>query len=177
MINGYFSLTARAIAICMVAVLTLMGTALSDSGNNINSSPKLVLNKSVSPSNITMDDTTTIIIRVENTGSDVKSVKITDTIPEGFNLVSGSTSQEYSTLKTTESRIFQYTMKATSAGQFVIDPAKETYEDDKGIPYTGYSNKVNITVQIQPKTPAFEGITALVSLISVLLILKLRRFR
>jgi uncharacterized repeat protein (TIGR01451 family) len=136
--------------------------------------------KSLSPSTITEGDSTTVTLRVENTGGDAKSVKITDAIPQGFTLVSGSASQEYSTLKATESRTFQYTIKATGTGRFVSDLATVTYQDDKGNSYSGASNSATITVQAgasaqappqqaaQPKTPGFETILAGIGIISAL---------
>jgi uncharacterized repeat protein (TIGR01451 family) len=141
--------------------------------------PQLTLTKSLSPSTITEGDSTTVTIRVENTGSDAKSVKITDAIPQGFNLVSGSASQEYATLKATESRTFQYTIKATGTGRFVSDLATVTYQDEKGNSYSGASNSATITVQAgqagqvpaaQPKTPGFGVILAGIGMILALVL-------
>jgi len=88
--------------------------------------PSLALTKSLSPSTITEGDSTTVTIRVENTGGDAKSVKIADTIPQGFTIISGSASQEYATLKATESRTFQYTIKATgNSTSSTISAAKD----------------------------------------------------
>jgi uncharacterized repeat protein (TIGR01451 family) len=108
--------------------IRIYNRALSDSEIKANyeaskapAAPQLTLTKSLSPSTITEGDSTTVTIRVENTGGDAKSVKITDAIPQGFTLVSGSASQEYATLKATESRTFQYTIKATGTGRFVSD--------------------------------------------------------
>jgi uncharacterized repeat protein (TIGR01451 family) len=143
--------------------------------------PSLTLTKSLSPSTITEGDSTTVTIRVENTGGDAKSVKITDAIPQGFTIVSGSASQEYATLKATESRTFQYTIKATGTGRFVSDLATVAYQDDKGNSYSGASNSATITVQAgqagqvpaaQPKTPGFGAILAG---IGIILALALRR--
>ena len=74
-------------------------------------------------------------------------MKIIDAIPQGFTLVSGAASQEYTTLKATESRTFQYTIKATGTGRFVSDLATVTYQDEKGNSYSGASNSATITVQ------------------------------
>jgi uncharacterized repeat protein (TIGR01451 family) len=145
------------------------------------SAPQLTLTKSLSPSTITEGDSTTVTIRVENTGGDAKSVKITDAIPQGFTLVSGSASQEYATLKATESRTFQYTIKATGTGRFVSDLATVTYQDERGNSYSGASNSATITVQAgqagqipaaQPKTPGFG---AIIAGIGIILVLALRR--
>ncbi len=164
--------------------------ALSDSEIKANYEDKqttplqLTLTKSISPSTITEGDSTTVTIRVENTGGDAKSVKITDVVPQGFTLVSGIASQEYATLKATESRTFQYTIKATGTGRFVSDLATVTYQDEKGNSYySGASNSATITVQAdtsaqspqqqappaaQPKTPGFGVILAGIGIISVL---------
>lgn len=109
--------------------------------------PSLTLAKSTSPSTINEGEITTVTIRVENTGGDAKSVRIADAVPQGFTLVSGATSQEYSTLKGSEYRTFQYTMKAIGTGRFITDLATVTYQDDKGNSYSGASNSATITVQ------------------------------
>lgn len=109
--------------------------------------PSLTLAKSASPSTINEGDTTTVTIRVDNSGGDAKSVRIADAIPDGFTLVSGTASQEYSILKGGEYRTFQYIMKATGTGRFITDLATVTYQDDNGNSYSGASNSATITVQ------------------------------
>lgn len=137
--------------------------------------PQLTLTKSISPSTITSSDPTIVTIRVENTGGDARSVKIIDAIPQSFTLISGAATQEYITLKAGESRAFQYTIKATSTGSFVSDPATVIYQDEKSNSYSSTSNSATITVQqpqATPKTPAFESIITLASLILIILIIK-----
>jgi len=117
--------------------------------------PQLTLTKSLSPSTITEGESTTVTLRVENTGGDAKSVKITDTIPQGFTIIISSASQEYAALKATESRTFHYTVKPGGAGNFVSEKATATYSDDNGNSYTASSNTVLISVSasaIQPYT-------------------------
>lgn len=109
--------------------------------------PKLTLTKSLSPSPITETDSTTITIKVENTGGDAaKNIKITDSTPQDFTLISGATSQEYTTLKAGEARTFQYIIKPTGTGKYVTEKATATYSDDEGNSYTSASNAVTISV-------------------------------
>jgi len=139
--------------------------------------PKLLLTKSISPSTINEKDTATFTIRVENTGGDARNVKITDTIPEGFNFVSGTMTQEYIILNPSESRTFQYILKAMNAGRFVSDPASVTYRDDKDNSYSSASNSATITVKgSQPQeAPRLSGFSALLAGICIVFAMALRR--
>ncbi len=109
--------------------------------------PELTLTKSASPSTIQEGETTTISIRVEDTGSGVaKSIEVTDTIPTGFKIISGSKSASFDKIKPGDYRTFEYTLKATGSGKFTCDPATATYKDDDGNSYSAASNSVSIQV-------------------------------
>jgi PGF-CTERM protein/uncharacterized repeat protein (TIGR01451 family) len=109
--------------------------------------PSLTLTKSASPSAIQEGEPTTISIRVENTGAgDAKAVEVTDTIPTGFKIISGSKSASFDTIKPGDYRTFEYTLKATGSGKFTCDPATATYEDADGNSYSAASNSVSIQV-------------------------------
>jgi uncharacterized repeat protein (TIGR01451 family) len=113
------------------------------------------ITKLVNPFNIYESEATTISIKTENKGSaDAKNIKITDSAPTEFTLVSGSMDQNYDTLEPKEYRTYQYTIKATETGRFVTDVASATYEDEKGNSYSCASNPVTITVDGgTPSTP------------------------
>jgi uncharacterized repeat protein (TIGR01451 family)/PGF-CTERM protein len=109
--------------------------------------PALSLTKSASPSTIQEGETTTISIRVENTGTgDAKTIEVTDTIPTGFKIISGSKSASFDKIKPGDYRTSEYTLKATGSGKFTCDPATATYEDADGNSYSAVSNPVSIQV-------------------------------
>jgi len=109
--------------------------------------PALTLTKSASPSTIQEGETTTISIRVENAGTgDAKSVDVTDTIPLGFKIISGSKSESFGEIKSGDYRTLEYTLKATGSGKFTCDPATATYKDADGNSYSAASNSVSIQV-------------------------------
>jgi uncharacterized repeat protein (TIGR01451 family) len=107
----------------------------------------LVLTKSATPSTIQKGETTTIAIKVENTGlEDVKAVKVTDNITAGFEIIEGSNSASFDEIKPGDYRIFEYTLNATEFGKFTSDPATATYKDADGNSYSAASNPVSIQV-------------------------------
>ena len=109
--------------------------------------PALTLTKSASPSTIQEGETTTISIRIENTGTgDAKSVEVTDTIPLGFKIISGSKSASFNEIKLGDYRTLEYTLKATGTGKFTCDPATATYKDTDGNSNSAASNSVSIQV-------------------------------
>jgi uncharacterized repeat protein (TIGR01451 family) len=85
--------------------------------------PELTLTKSASPSTIQEGETTTISTRVENTGTeDALSVEVTDTIPTGFKIISGSKSASFDEIKPGDYRTSEYTLKATDSGEIHVRP-------------------------------------------------------
>lgn len=122
--------------------------------------PSLAISKTVFPSTLQEDDTTTITIEIKNKGSvDVKNIEITDSFPTEFTLVSGSMNHSYDAIKPNEWRSYQYSIKATEAGGFETDVASITYEDEKGNAYSSASNLVMITV-VPETTPMPAPATA-----------------
>jgi uncharacterized repeat protein (TIGR01451 family) len=108
---------------------------------------ELTLTKSASPSTIQEGETTTISIRVENTGTgDAKSVEVGDTIPPGFKIISGSKSESFGEIKPGDYRTSEYTLKATGSGKFTCDPATATFKDADGNSYSAASNSMSILV-------------------------------
>lgn len=109
--------------------------------------PSLTLTKSASPSSIQEGETTTISIRVENIGTgDTKAIEVTDTIPTGFKIISGSKSASFDKIKPGDYRTCEYTLKATGSGKFTCDPATATYKDAEGNSYSAASDSVSIQV-------------------------------
>ncbi len=109
--------------------------------------PTLTLTKSALPSTIQEGETTTISIRVENTGTaEANNAQVTDTIPVGFKIISGSKSESFGVIKPGEYRTFEYTLKATGSGKFTCDPATSTYKDIDGNSFSAASNSVSLQV-------------------------------
>jgi uncharacterized repeat protein (TIGR01451 family) len=110
--------------------------------------PSLSITKTASPSTIQAGETTTITIAIENKGDGTATdVSVSDAIPREFQLTSGSTTQDYDTIKTGEYRTFEYTLEATATGRFVLDPATAEYSDEQGKSYSDESDPVTINVE------------------------------
>lgn len=110
--------------------------------------PRLKLTKSASPSVLQVGETTTITIRVKNIGTeDATSVKVTDTIPTGLKILSGSKSASSDEIKPGSYRTFEYTLKATGSGNFTCEDVTATHKDADGNSYYPRgSNSVSIQV-------------------------------
>ncbi len=109
--------------------------------------PEITLTKSASPSIIQEGETVTISVRVENRGTgDAKTVDVTDTIPLGFKIISGSKSESFGEIKSGDYRTLEYTLKATGSGKFTCDPATATYTDANGKSYSAASNAMSLEV-------------------------------
>ena len=103
--------------------------------------------KSVSPDTAELGNTTTITLTMTNTGTaDLKNITVSDTVPEGFTIASGSPDKNYDILKPKESRSFQYAIKPSETGTFGLEPAAVSYYDKDGAPHTGKSNTLNVVV-------------------------------
>ena len=142
------------------------------------SPPKLTLEKSLSSSVITVSDPITITVRVDNTGGDAMNVKITDMIPQGFALISGTSTQEYIIVKTKESKTFQYILKANGSGEFVLDPATLTCQDNKGNSCSSSSNSATITVKANKQEttlPKMSGFGTVLAGIGIVFAIAFRR--
>jgi PGF-CTERM protein/uncharacterized repeat protein (TIGR01451 family) len=109
--------------------------------------PEITMTKSASPSTIQEGETVTISVRVDNTGTgDAKTVEVTDTIPLGFKIISGSKSESFGEIKSGDYRTFEYILKATGSGKFTCDPATATYTDADGKSYSAASNAMSLQV-------------------------------
>lgn len=181
MIKRKISLVAWILVIGFVATQLFAGTALGDDYG----SPILKLTKSVSPSNITDNGTATIKITVNNIGNgNAKDINISDKIPNGFVLESGTPyrectkSDEYCTMKPNESREFAYKIKEISSSGsgsgFITDSATITYKDEKGFLISSASNNVIINI-VEPKNEKASGFEASILAIGVFIALAYRK--
>ncbi|RZN42511.1 MAG: DUF11 domain-containing protein [Methanosarcinales archaeon] len=77
----------------------------------------LSLTKSAAPHSIKQGQTTTVTLTVKNTGTtEITDIEVSDTIPSDLTFVSGETSKTYASLKSKDSREFQYVLQPSDAG-------------------------------------------------------------
>ena len=123
----------------------------------------LSVTKLPSPHTIKEGDTTTVTVTVRNTGLDeIRDIRIADSIPSDFTLVSGETDAAYSLLKSNESRTLQYVIKPSQSGTFNLDPAEASYYDDSG-KHIARSDAATLMVipsaELQPTPPQNASVT------------------
>ncbi|MBU4492539.1 MAG: DUF11 domain-containing protein [Euryarchaeota archaeon] len=107
----------------------------------------IVLTRTISPEYTELGNTTTITLTLKNTGrAELANITVSDTIPEGFTLVSGRPEKNYDLLKPHDSRIFQYVVKPSETGTFTMEPARVSYYDKDGSIHEGKSDISKIVV-------------------------------
>lgn len=113
----------------------------------------LSVTKVPSPHTIEEGDITTVTVTVRNAGAagatetgEIRDIVVTDSVPPGFKLTSGSVHAEYPRLKLDESRTLQYVIKPPASGTFNLDPVEVSYSDDRGENYTARSDSATLTV-------------------------------
>ncbi|MCK4458618.1 MAG: DUF11 domain-containing protein [Methanosarcinales archaeon] len=121
----------------------------------------LSVTKVPSPHTIEEGDTTTVTVTVRNAGAtgtgEIRDIVVTDFVPSGFKLMSGSVHAEYPLLKPDESRTLQYAITPPASGTFNLDPVEVSYSDDRGEHHTARSDSATLTVVasagLQPTAP------------------------
>ena len=114
-----------------------------------------------SPHTIEEGDTTTVTVTVRNAGAtgtgEIRDIVVTDSVPSGFTLVSGSVHAEYPLLKPDESRTLQYVIKPSLSGTFNLEPVEVLYSDERGGHHSARSDSTTLTVVasagLQPTAP------------------------
>ena len=110
----------------------------------------LSVTKVPSPHTIEEGDTTTVTVTVRNAGAtgtgEIRDIVVTDFVPPGFKLMSGSVHAEYPLLKLDESRTLQYVIKPPTSGTFNLDPVEVSYSDDRGEHHAAISDGATLTV-------------------------------
>ncbi len=114
------------------------------------------LTRSASPEATELGNTTGITLTITNSGtSDLTNITVTDTIPVGFTLATGSPEKNYDILKQKESRSFQYSIKPSDIGTFSLEPASVSFYDKDGFLHTGKSSATKVVVI--PSTRPADG--------------------
>ncbi len=112
--------------------------------------------RSASPETTEQGNATTITLTLTNTGTaDLMNITVSDTIPTGFTLATGSPEKNYDILKQKESRSFQYSIKPSDTGTFSLDPASVSYYDKDGSPHPSKSGTTKVIVI--PSTRPADG--------------------
>ncbi len=96
---------------------------------------KLFISKSASPYRIMQGKNSTISIFIKNyADTDIKDIDISDSIPQGFDILTGvlPIQKKIDILRTGESRQIQYSITAKESGNFTLDPAKVSFKDSDG---------------------------------------------
>ncbi|MHC1575097.1 MAG: BatD family protein [Candidatus Methanogasteraceae archaeon] len=113
----------------------------------------LSVTKIPSPHTIEEGDTTTVTVTVRNAGAagatetgEIRDIVVTDFVPTGFKLMSGSVHAEYPLLKLDESRTLQYVIKPPTSGTFNLDPVEVSYSDERGEYHPARSDSATLTV-------------------------------
>ena len=111
----------------------------------------MTLTKSTSSSIIHEGENIIISNMVENTGyKDAKNIEIVDTVPTGFEFISGSRSLFFEKIEPGGDQNFEYSIKATETGKFIVSPSILSYKDDRDTIYFNESNPITIQVDIAP---------------------------
>jgi hypothetical protein len=118
---------------------------------------KLTVNKSVSPWSIKQGTDTRVTIMYTNDGNaPLHDIEIEDTYPDGFVLISGEPVMAVpQSLMPDESRIFDYTLRATKTGTFTFPKTSALYAGNDGNYHTVVSNAPVVTV-LAPLFPEVE---------------------
>jgi len=118
--------------------------------------PSLTLTKSTSSSIIHEGENIIISNMVENTGyKDAENIEIVDTVPNGFEFISGTRSLFLEKIEPGGDQNFEYSIKATETGKFIMSPSTLIYKDDRDTVFFNESNPITIQVDIATplKTP------------------------
>ncbi len=121
--------------------------------------PSISVSKKVSPSEVSVNGTVSVIVKVVNEGEAAATdVKITDSFPEEyFELVQGRTSASASTLAPGKSMTLSYKLRAKKEGSAML-PAAEVQYREREAPQLKYSN--TLIVRIVKPSVGLELITS-----------------
>ena len=88
------------------------------------------LSKSVYPDRVGENQTLVVLLTFRYTGtSTLSNLTITDNPPQDFEFVGGSTSGNFSSIKSGEERSIRYSIRSKNAGRFILDSATATFNN------------------------------------------------
>jgi len=133
----------------IVAIVVLAGTYLIFFAAP---GPVATLEKTSPFQDLLMNQSMNISVALMNKGSDsITDISIKDEVPEGFNLTTGSTTLTAELLDQGRTIFMNYTLTASKAGKFDLNPAKATYAVN-GSPQMISSKPITITVSEKGNT-------------------------
>ena len=91
--------------------------------------PKINLTKSVLKPVVNMSENVTVTVSINNIGNIATKVEITDSLPEGANLVSGPLTNGPLFLEPNKPEGFTYVIRIDKEGIYELPPAKANYTD------------------------------------------------
>ncbi|MEM2485468.1 MAG: BatD family protein, partial [Candidatus Caldarchaeum sp.] len=109
---------------------------------------RLSVEKLISSDVVTLGENVHVIVKIKNVSSETaRSIKLTDSYPQGFELVGGQISSLIGDLSPNKEKIIEYTLRAVKTGVYSLPPAKVEYEDELGIVKQAESNTIYVRVQ------------------------------
>ncbi|MFA4957030.1 MAG: LamG-like jellyroll fold domain-containing protein [Candidatus Methanoperedens sp.] len=157
-VNGnYFSAKSNTAAINVIA--SIAGTSVptyapTSVATSAAATTSLAVKKEASPYSIRQYQTTTVSIKITNSGtSDIKDIEIIDAIKPNFDLISGDfpNPKKYNSLSAGESRELQYILKPKESGNFNLGAVTVSYSDERGNIKVISSESVSLTVVPSPQ--------------------------
>lgn len=125
----------------------------SDAPTLIVHGPYIELSKVADNLTVKRGDRINITITAKNSGDRTCAVNISDAIPEGTNLLNGSTSLGQLILKTGETTSINYEIEVTTNRSFTLPQATSSYVDVKNFRAIAKSSTVAITNLNESSTP------------------------
>ena len=126
--------------------------------------PNVEITKSLSKEVIEIGDSVRVTVKAKNTGNGVASnIRFTNDPPAKFIVEEYILSQsgEISLEEGEEDTIYVYTIKATEAGQFTLNPTTAKYSNEVGVDFPqASSNTPTITVEGEPAAMADVEVSA-----------------
>ncbi|MFQ6063646.1 MAG: LamG-like jellyroll fold domain-containing protein, partial [Methanosarcinales archaeon] len=96
----------------------------------------LTITKSLSTSTLQEGTQSTVTLTIKNTGSTpISNLKITDSLPSAFKLISGTLTKSIPSLTAEQSTTLTYTIEPYGIGTINLPEATATYQDQKGKSY------------------------------------------
>lgn len=109
--------------------------------------PRILVTKTVSKSSASVEELIQISIVITNNGTATAfDISLQDVLPEEFRMVSGESAAFYSELSPSEYRSYNYTVKVSKEGTYILPPVIVTYKDQDQTIYMSTSNTVKISV-------------------------------
>jgi len=122
-LNGFIIPAAKA----RFKILNLEYNSSSDKPSVIVNGPKLILNKTVNKQKVNISEDITVTVSIKNSGNIGTKTTVTDYLPEGLSLVSGSTTLDSIFLEVDKPQGFSYIIRQNTEGTIELPAAMAEY--------------------------------------------------